>query len=83
VLSQPTDIHGDHSADIIPKHKAHKSGGSPPLQRHPSDYKNNVIINNSAYYSDSIKINQVNSNVIIQQQQNEPNYIPKAVGIAQ
>jgi hypothetical protein len=34
----------------------------------PSQYKNKVIINQQAYYTDSIKINQVNSNVIIQNQ---------------
>jgi hypothetical protein len=35
----------------------------------PSQYKNKVIINQQAYYTDSIKINQVNSNVIIQNRQ--------------
>jgi hypothetical protein len=37
----------------------------------PSQYKNKVIINQQAYYTDSIKINQVNSNVIIQNRQKE------------
>ena len=36
------------------------------VAKDPSQYNNKVIINNQAYFTDSIKINQVNSNVIIQ-----------------
>ena len=35
----------------------------------PSQFKNKIIINQQAYFTDTIKINQVNSNVIIQNRQ--------------
>lgn len=43
--------------------KKKSSGGD------PDRFKHKVVINQQAYFTDSIKINQVNSNVIIQNRQ--------------